>query len=163
MKIYLLKNIPNLGNKGEIKNVADGYAINYLFPQKIAQRADLNVIKKVSLGDNNKIIMEQEKKEQALKLSRALKKVILEIPLKFAAKGKDAYDSVNSKRIIEELDSQDIHLSESQIQLKRPLKKEGLYKVNLMLYPEVEALLKIRISLAVAQENLVSRSAQNKN
>lgn len=163
MKIYLLKNIPNLGNKGEIKNVADGYAINYLFPQKIAQRADSNIIKKVSEKKEQKIKADEKQKEQALELAARLKKIILEIPLKFAEKGKNAYDSVNSKRIIEELDSQDIHLSESQIQLKKPLKKEGLYKVNLMLYPGVEALLKIRISLAVAQENLVSRSAQNKN
>lgn len=152
MKVYLLKNIPNLGNKGEIKNVADGYALNYLFPQKIAQRADSNIIKKVSEEKQQKIMTEQNKKKQALKLTSRLKKIILEIPLKFSKKGKEAYDSVNSKRIIEELKSQGIYLSENQIQLKKSLKKEGLYDVNLVLYPGIKTSLKVRIKALVSKQ-----------
>ncbi len=152
MKIYLLKNIPNVGNKGEIKNVADGYAINYLFPQKIAQRASLDIIKRISERKEQKIKTDKKQKEQALKLTTRLKKIILEIPLKFSEKGKGAYSSVNSKRIIEELKSQGIHLLENQIELKKSLKKEGLYDVPLILHPEVKASLKIRINAIVSEQ-----------
>jgi large subunit ribosomal protein L9 len=152
MKIYLLKDMPSLGNKGEIKNVADGYAINYLFPQKIAQRADSNIINKISEKKEQKIEIDEKQKKQAIELVARLKKIILEIPLKFSEKGKGAYSSVNSKRIIEELKSQDIHLLESQVELKKSLKKEGLYDVPLILYPGIETSLKIRIKAIVSEQ-----------
>jgi len=152
MKIYLLKDMPSLGNKGEIKNVADGYAINYLFPQKIAQRADSNIINKISEKKEQKIEIDEKQKKQAIELVARLKKIILEIPLKFSEKGKGAYSSVNSKRIIEELRSQDIHLLESQVELKKSLKKEGLYDVPLILYPGIETSLKIRIKAIVSEQ-----------
>src|SRR5680860_1571811 len=148
MKIYLLKDVPSLGNKGEIKNVADGYAINYLFPQKIAQRADANIIEKVSQEKEQK----KKTEEQALELAAKIKKIILEIPLKFAEKGKESYASVNSKRIIKELESRDIHLLENQIELKKSLKKEGLYDVPLILHPEVKTSLKVRINAVVSEQ-----------
>ena len=152
MKIYLLKDVPSLGKKGEIKNVADGYAINYLFPQKIAQRADLDIIKRISEKKEQKIKTDKKQKEQALELVTRLKKIILEVPLKFSEKGKGAYSSVNSKRIVEELESKDIHLLENQIELKKSLKKEGLYDVPLILHPEVKASLKIRINAIVSEQ-----------
>ena len=152
MKIYLLKDIPSLGTKGEIKDVANGYAINYLFPQKIAQRADANIIKKISQEKEQQIITNKKTKEQALELAAKIKKVILEIPLKFSEKGKESYSSVNSKRIIKELESRDIHLLENQIELKKSLKEEGLYDVPLTLHPEVKTSLKVRIN-AVVSEN----------
>jgi len=152
MKIYLLKNVPSLGNKGEIKNVADGYAINYLFPQKIAQRADSNIIKKVFEEKEQKIKIDKKQEGQALELVARLKKIILEIPLKFSEKGKGAYSSVNSKRIVQELESKNIHLLENQIELKKSLKKEGLYDVPLTLYPGIETFLKVRIKAIVSEQ-----------
>jgi large subunit ribosomal protein L9 len=150
MKIYLLKDIPSLGTKGEIKDVANGYAINYLFPQKIAQRADANIIKKISQEKEQQIITDKKTKKQALELAAKIKKVILEIPLKFSEKGKESYSSVNSKRIIKELESRDIHLLENQIELKKSLKEEGLYDVPLALHPEVKTSLKVRINAVVS-------------
>jgi large subunit ribosomal protein L9 len=150
MKIYLLKDIPSLGTKGEIKDVANGYAINYLFPQKIAQRADANIIKKISQEKEQQIITDKKTKKQALELAAKIKKVILEIPLKFSEKGKESYSSVNSKRIIKELESRDIHLLENQIELKKSLKEEGLYDVPLALHPEVKTSLKVRINAIVS-------------
>ena len=150
MKIYLLKDIPSLGTKGEIKDVANGYAINYLFPQKIAQRADANIIKKISQEKEQQIITDKKTKKQALELAAKIKKVILEIPLKFSEKGKESYSSVNSKRIIKELESRDIHLLENQIELKKSLKEEGLYDMPLALHPEVKTSLKVRINAVVS-------------
>lgn len=152
MKIYLLKDVPTLGNKGEIKNVADGYAINYLFPKKIAKRADPNIIKRLSEQKERKIEIDKKQKEQALELVTRLKKIILEIPLKFSGRGKAAYSSINSKTIVEELESQGIHLLKNQIKLKKPLKKEGLYNIPVTLYPGIETLLKVRIKAIISEK-----------
>ena len=151
MKIYLLQNIPKLGRKGEIKNVADGYALNYLFPNKLAQKADKKIIEKVSEQREKKLIEEKKQEETALKLVKDFKNLVLEIPLKFSKKGKEAYDSVNIKRIIEELKNKGINLKENQIQLKNPLKKEGDYEVNLNLYPGINASLKIKIKAIISE------------
>lgn len=145
MKIYLLKEVPHLGKKGEIKEVSDGYALNYLLPNKIAQRADSKIIEQVSQQKEQKVNKEKTKKEEALKLADSLQTITLEIPLKFSKKGKEAYDSVNSKRIVEELKGKDINLKENQIELKNPLKKEGDYEVSIVLDKEVKTSLKIKI------------------
>lgn len=153
MKIYLLQDIPNLGKKGEIKNVADGYALNYLLPKKIAKRSDLSILKKVNQEKEQKLTEEKKKEEQAKKIALEIKKIILEIPLKFAERGKEAYDSVNKKRIVEELQSRKIYISENQILLKKPLKKEGIYIVDLNLSPKIKASLKIRIKAVIASKD----------
>jgi len=152
MKVYLLKDVPSLGNKGEIKNVADGYAINYLLPKKIALRADLNIIKIISEKKEQKIKTDQKQKEKAIQLTARLKKIVLEVPLKFSEKGKGAYSSINSKRIVKELASQDVHLLENQIDLKKSLKKEGLYDVPLILYPGIETSLKVKIKAILSEQ-----------
>ncbi|MDD5760605.1 MAG: 50S ribosomal protein L9 [Candidatus Pacebacteria bacterium] len=145
MKIYLLQDIPSLGKKGEIKNVADGYALNYLFPKKMASRADKKIVEKVSQEQKHKAIERQKQREKDLKLAEGLKNFVLEIPLKFAQKGKKAYDSVNSKKIMEELKQKGIEIKENQIQLKNPLKEEGDYEVKLTLDKDIETILKIKI------------------
>lgn len=153
MKIYLLQDIPSLGKKGEIKNVADGYALNYLFPNKMAQRADEKIIEKISREQKQKTIERQKQKEEAIKLAENLKNFVLEIPLKFSQKGKKAYDSVNSKRIMNELKQKGIEIKENQIQLKTPLKEEGDYEVNLILDKDIEAMLKIKTVSSADSKN----------
>jgi large subunit ribosomal protein L9 len=148
MKIYLLQETPHLGKKGEIKEVANGYALNYLFPNKIAQRADSKIIEQVSKEKEQKIIEEKNKREEALRLADSLQTITLEIPLKFSKKGKEAYDSVNSKRIVEELKNKNIDLKENHIQLKNPLKKEGDYEIPIVLDKEVKTSLKVKIKTA---------------
>lgn len=153
MKIYLLQDIPSLGKKGEIKNVADGYALNYLFPNKMAQRADEKIIEKISQEQKQKTIERQKQKEEAIKLAEKLKNFVLEIPLKFSQKGKKAYDSVNSKRIMNELKQKGIEIKENQIQLKTPLKEEGDYEVNLILDKDIKAMLKIKTVSSADSKN----------
>lgn len=148
MKIYLLKEVSHLGKQGEIKEVSDGYALNYLLPNKIAKRADAKIIEKVSQQKEQKTIEEKNKKEEALKLADGLQAMTLEISLKFSQKGKEAYDSVNSKRIIEELKNKDINLKENQIELKTPIKKEGDYEIPVILDKGIKTSLKIKVKAA---------------
>lgn len=151
MKIYLLQDVPNLGKQGEIKNVADGYAVNYLFPKKLAAVANAAIEKKAQQEQGKKATDAEKSKIEAAELSQRLKKITLEIPLKFSQKGKEAYSSANSQTIVQELAKQDIVLSKNQVELKKPLKEEGLYDVPLNLHPEVKATVKVRITALVSE------------
>jgi len=145
MKVYLLKDVPGLGPKGEIKKVADGYAKNYLFPQGLVKQATRQIIQQVSREKEKRNQEEVHAKQKAQEISTQVKKIILEIPLKFSEKGKEAFDSVNRRKIISELKERGIGLKADQILLEKPLKHEGLYEIKLVLYPHIETNLKVRI------------------
>jgi len=145
MKVYLLKDVPGLGTKGEIKEVTDGYARNYLFPQGLVKQATHKIVQEVVRQKEKKKNEEDKKLTEAKGLASQIEKIILEIPLKFKEKGKEAFDSVNRRKIISELKNREIKLKADQILLEKPLKHEGLYEIKINLLPQKEATLKIRI------------------
>lgn len=145
MQVYLLKDVPGLGNKGSIKEVSLGYAKNYLLPRQLAKQVTKDLLEAIQQEEKQKKAKEEQLKSQAKALAAQIEKIILDIPLKFQEKGKEAFDSVNKNRIILELSKRGIQLSPHQIILEKPLKLEGLYEVKIIL-PGQEAILKIRIS-----------------
>ena len=144
MKIILLKDVSGLGNKGEVTEVKNGYAL-YLFRNKLAERADEKILQKVKLENEKKIETDNRKKEEAKKIIQKLEKIILEIPLKFARKGAEAYESIKKEKIVEELKKQGIELSLKNIVLEKPLKEEGFYEVPIVFFEDIRGTLKIRI------------------
>jgi large subunit ribosomal protein L9 len=146
MKVYFLKDVPNVGHKGEIKEVKDGYARNYLLPQGLAKIATKQLEEQLKVLKQQEEQKQEEKIQESKRLSEELNKIILEIPLKFKEDGKEAFDSANKKRIIDELKNRGIEIKEDYLDMKKPLKEEGFYEINVNLPGQIKAILKIRIT-----------------
>lgn len=138
MKVVLLKDVKGTGKKGDIKEVADGYASNYLFKNNLAKRAD-----NTALNENQgQKIAQKFHKQEEIKTAQALAKEIegkvVTLKIKCGANGK-MFGSVTSKEISEALSQININLDKKKIELKEPIKTLGVYKVTAKVYPEITA------------------------
>jgi len=145
MKVILLENIPKLGKKYEIKNVSDGYALNFLIPKKLAAPATPLKIKEIETLKKQEKIQEEEKELQLKNLAEKIKNVNLEFKLKTDKNGK-TFGSINKEDIIKKmLDQEKIKVDEKQIILDEHIKKIGEYKIKIKLSPQIETELKINV------------------
>ena len=138
MKVVLLKDVKGTGKKGDIKEVADGYASNYLFKNNLAKRAD-----NTALNENQgQKIAQKFHKQEEIKTAKAFAKEIegkvVTLKIKCGANGK-MFGSVTSKEISEALSQININLDKKKIELKEPIKTLGVYKVTAKVYPEITA------------------------
>ncbi len=138
MKVVLLENVRGTGKKGEIKEVADGYAKNYLFKNKLARLADNSAMNENKNQNEATKYHKAQELAAAKELSKKLngKNVLLKI--KCGNNGK-TFGSITSKEIAEELAKTGINLDKKKIELKEPIKLTGIYHVTAKIYPEVSA------------------------
>lgn len=129
MKVILLQNIKNIGKAGEIKEVSDGFARNFLFPKKMAEVATLETV--VEAEKKKKEIFEKEQKEiEGLeKIKKELNGKKITIKAK-SEKGK-LFGSITSKDISSELKKQNFNIKEECINLKKPIKELGENEIEI--------------------------------
>lgn len=141
MKVILLKDIPKIGKKYDIKDLSDGYVRNFLLPQKIAEEATPNKISKI---EGMKAAQEKENREKIESFKRQAKQMAgfkLEFILK--TDGKSVFGAINGKDIKDKLKEKGIIINEEQIKMEKHLKEMGEHIVKIKFSPEVEAELKI--------------------
>jgi large subunit ribosomal protein L9 len=143
MKVLLLQNIKTLGNKGDVKQVSDGYARNFLLPKKLAEAATAEAIKNVEAKRSE----EEGKKSESLKEMKELagKLKNKKITLKSKAKKGKLFGSISAKDIGEALEKEDLKVSRECIIIKEAIKKTGVYNVNVVLSPEVSTSIVLEI------------------
>lgn len=142
MKIILIEDVDNLGRRGQIVTVADGYARNYLIPKKWAMIATPGNLRSV---ENQKLAwVKQEAKlqEEAEVLAKALGDVVASI-VKKAGEGDSLYGSVTTMEISEELATQGYQIDRRKIRLDHPIKTLGEYTIPIKLHPDVTAHIKL--------------------
>lgn len=146
MKIILLQDEKKLGKKGEIIEVSDGYARNYVLPKKIGVEAtpkNLNDLK-LQKANADKVALEQLNDAKAL--AEVLGEKTVEVKMK-AGEGGRAFGSVSSKEIAAECKAQHgIEIDKKKILLPEALKNFGMYEVSIKLHPQVTAKLKVHVS-----------------
>jgi len=145
MKIILLENIPKLGKKYEIKEVSEGYAVNFLIPKKLATAVTPAKIKEIQNLKKQEEFKKQKEEQQLKELAQKIKSIKLEFKLKTDKNGK-TFGSINKEDIIKKLNDQEkIKLEEKQIILNEHIKKIGEYIIKIKFNSEIEAELKITI------------------
>lgn len=138
MKVVLLKDVKGTGKKGEIKEVADGFATNFLFKNNMAKRADNNAINENNMQKSAQNFHKQEEIKEAKALAKQIEGKLITLKIKCGANGK-MFGSVTSKEIAEALIKENIKLDKKKIDLKEPIKSVGVYKVVAKIYPEISA------------------------
>ena len=145
MKVILLQDVKGQGKKGQLIDVSDGYARNFLLPRKLAQEATADNINTMKMNDKAMQEKRQKEREQALELSKVLKEMILVVNAKGGGAGR-LFGSVTNAEISDALAKQHkIVLDKRKIVLKEPIKNVGTYTVTCKLGYEVNADLTVEI------------------
>lgn len=145
MDIILLERIEKLGTIGDVVTVKDGYARNFLLPNKKALRANA-ANKQVFEANRERLEAENaEKREVAKTHSTSIdgKQIIL---IRAASNSGQLYGSVAVRDIVEELNKDDAGLDKSMVVLERPIKTLGLFDVRIALHPEVSVTVQVNVA-----------------
>ena len=148
MKVILLQDVKALGKKGEVVNVNDGYARNFILPKKLGVEANGKNLNDLKLQKNNEAKVAQEHLDAAKKLAEELKagKVVLTMKV---GEGGRTFGSVSSKEIAESVKEQmHLEIDKKKIQLKEQIKTLGTHIVSVKLHPEVTAELNVSVKEA---------------
>ena len=145
MKVILLQDVKGQGKRGQLVDVSDGYARNFLLPRKLAQEATADNVNTMKMNDKALQEKRQKEREQALALSKVLKDMTLVVTAKGGGAGR-LFGSVTNAEISDALAQQhQIQLDKRKIVVKEPIKNTGLYTVTCKLGYEVSAELRVEI------------------
>ena len=145
MKVILTADLPNVGDVGQVVDVADGYGRNYLIPRGFAILATPG--NERSLAQQQKARLAREAKNKAEALATQLQALLLSIAKK-TGEGERLYGSVTSMDIADLIKARGISLDRRRIMLDTPLKTLGTHKVPIRLHPDVVA----EVAVAVTKE-----------
>ena len=145
MKVILQADVKGTGKKGQIFEVADGYARNFLFPKKLAIEATTGNIQDIShkkaLEDRRKL----KEKEDAVELGVKLNALLIEVKTKTGEGGR-LFGSVTSKEIADSLKKQHgVEVDKRKLEIKEPIKALGNYEIHVKIHPDVMAKLQVHV------------------
>jgi large subunit ribosomal protein L9 len=141
MKIVLLKSVKNVGGAGEVKNVNDGFARNFLIPQGLAEIATEDAMKKAERLKEDQEEKNRQELENAQKIAESVDG--LEIVINQKTHEGKLFGSVDRKTISEKLKQQGVLVDESSVLLEKPIKETGEFQVKISLNQGIEAEIKV--------------------
>ena len=156
MQIILLERIESLGTIGDVVSVKDGYARNYLLPQKKALRAnDANR----AVFEANRERLEKENAEKRSEAEKAGAKVdgTELVLIRASSNSGQLYGSVSVRDIVAALEEKGHHIAKSQVILEHPIKTIGMFNVRVALHPEVHVTVKANVARSDDEAELQSQ------
>lgn len=140
MQVIFLKDVKGQGKKGEIKEVSDGYAINFLIKKGLALKKTEGSLKKLNESIKESNLKDEQNRNVALKLKKELENVTIDIPVK--EKNGRMFGSVSTKTIKEELDKLGYKFDKKQIETES-INTLGVHLVTINLYKDIKGTVKI--------------------
>ena len=145
MKVILQQEVKKLGKKGDILEVSEGYARNFLLPQKLAIEATAGNVNAVKQQKAAQVQKEQRANDEAKVLASQLTKVSVTSPVKTGEGGK-VFGSVTAKDIADALQNQyKIEIDKRKIELKDAIKSLGSYSVTVRVHPEITGKIEVNV------------------
>lgn len=142
MEVIFIKDLKNQGKKGQIKNVKDGYAENFLIKKGYAVVKNKENLAKLQHEQATKAAADKKAQEEAKILKEKLDNIILEFKVKTGDNDK-VFGSISVKQIKDELQRKDYKIDKSQIEIITPISSLGFHNVNIKLYPGIIATIKV--------------------
>ncbi len=145
MKVILLQDVKGKGKKGQMVEVSDGYARNYMLPRKIAVEATADNVNTMRMTDKAVAEKRQKEREEAFQISKRMAELTVLVRAKGGGAGR-LFGSVTTQEIADSLKKQTgIELDKRKIVLEEQIKTVGDYKVKCKLGYEITAELKLKV------------------
>ena len=157
MEVILLERIDRLGQMGDVVNVKNGYARNYLLPQKKALRSTKE---NMAFFESKRAELEARNlklREDAVRAAESIKTVSLSL-VRQAAESGMLYGSVSARDIFEALRDMNVKVERHQIDLPQPIKNVGVYDVRIVLHPDVSENIKVTVARSGEEANKLAAS-----
>lgn len=158
MEIILLERIDKLGQMGDVVNVKNGYARNYLFPQKKALRKTADNMKVFEAKRAEYEALNAKLKAEAEQLAKDLKGLSVTI-IRQAAETGQLYGSVTGRDICEAIAEKGFKVERRHVELNVPFKVMGVFDVALKLHPDVEQVVRVNIARSEAEAQKAASKA----
>ena len=145
MKVVLLKDVKNMGKRDDILTVSDGYARNFLFPQKLAMEATPGTLKEIERKRAAQDAREAEQRAEAMAKAELLKNKVVVLQVKCGEKGR-LYGSVTAAEVADALDQQHgIKADKRKIDIGDPIREVGIREISVWLYSGITTKMKLDV------------------
>lgn len=145
MKVVLLKDVKNVGKRDDILTVSDGYARNFLFPQKLAAEATPGALKEIQRKRAAQDAREAEMLAEAKDKAAALKDKVITLEVKCGEKGR-LYGSVTAAEVADALEKQhNVKVDKRKIDIGDPIRETGMRTISVWLYSGVTTPMKLDV------------------
>lgn len=147
MRVILRREVKGVGKPGDVKDVADGYALHYLLPRGLAVAASASALAALKQKREQEAAQQDRARADARALAKRLEGATLTFTLRGGAQGR-VFGSVTNRDVADALAGQGIEVDRAKIQLEEPLRSLGTHRVEVRLLPEVRAHVTVRIEAA---------------
>lgn len=146
MKVIFLQDVKGQGKKGEIKEVSDGYARNFLIPKGLAVEATKTRMKEIQEQQEKQRKTQEKEKAEAVKIQQKLNGQSVTIKARTGG-GDKLFGAVTAKEIAEAIEKQfKVNIDRKKIELTEPIKHLGEYSIKIKIYPSVQAEMQVIVT-----------------
>jgi len=144
VKIVLREDVDKLGERGQVVNVAPGYARNFLFPKALAFEATAGNMRQIELRKKVWVVREAKETEDANKLAARIAEIKIVIAKK-VGENEALYGSVTSQEIADLLKSKGVEVDRRRIQMHDPIRSLGTFEVPIKIHRQVSAKISVQV------------------
>lgn len=145
MKVILLQDVKSVGKKGDMVELSEGYARNFILPKKLGVEANSANMNNLKLQKANEAKLAKEQYDAAVAFSKEVEEMLVKVGLKSGEGGK-TFGSISSKEIVTAVKEQyGKEIDKKKLQMPEAIKAIGTYEVTVKLHPKVSATLRVKV------------------